>query len=149
MQPLGYLTTHLTGSGWQPTIWSDMGRHKKLEPVASEPAQEEDQATVDAMLDGELTRIKTLTASVSRTLEEGCATPALIRESNGLSAALAKVSAELRARDKHVRLRLDRLSAKDEDAIVAEYLQGLPRPRRNEFLELLKGLDGNNDLLSL
>jgi hypothetical protein len=59
------------------------------------------------------------------------------------------LSAEERQLDKHVRARLDELTAEDTDAIVREYLEDLPRARRRVFLELLQGLDSSNDLLSL
>lgn len=73
----------------------------------------------------------------------------LIKLVNSLGKSITALSAEQRQLERHTTLRLEALTAEDSDAIVTEYLEELPRGRRKAFLELLQGLDSNNDLLSL
>lgn len=75
--------------------------------------------------------------------------PDLVGLLNSLARSATALSAEQRQLEKHTRIRLEKLTAEDDDAIVREFLESLPRGRRKAFLELLQGLDSNNDLLSL
>lgn len=129
-----------------------MGKHKRLAAAkAPDPAEDVLDAgqRIDEMLLSELARITSLQESMTFSLTNGLATPALLRESNGLSRALAQVSAEQRAREKHISILVDSLTVGDEDAIVMEFLSELPRPRRKAFFDLLQKLETTNDLLAL
>lgn len=73
----------------------------------------------------------------------------LIKLTNSLTKSIAALSAEQRQLEKHTRTRLENLGPEDEDAVVLEFLEELPRDRRRKFLDFLQELEGDNDLLSL
>jgi hypothetical protein len=136
-----------------------MGEHRKLAPAKPKKTrkpskkkakQAPDQQAIDeitAVLDTEMNRIIAIQESLAATLEAGDATPALLRESNGLSGSLVKLSAELRQRDRHLDHSVADISPDREDELVRDFLTDISPARRQSFRDFLAEDDKADALL--
>jgi hypothetical protein len=133
-----------------------MGKHTKI-PVGKAPkkakrrkdctlAELSDQ--VHQTLQDELEHLLDLRAGIKRALDSGDATPALVRESAGVSRAVATLSAEIRAQEKHERAADKNLSPADFDSLVVAYLEEIPAKRRLAIIEQLGEIVDDTHLLA-
>ena len=96
-----------------------------------------------------LAHLRALMGTVEATLASGELTPALARESAGLSRAITAVMAELRQQEKHHRTMVDRLTPEERLRLVIEFVRNeATAEMRVEFRRMLDDLDSAEHILS-
>jgi hypothetical protein len=109
----------------------------KTRPNAAKPAD-------PSMFDRVETMLTTLLASVEATVAAGEASPALVREANGIARAMVTLEAERRARAKQEAAAREWLSL----PVVLQFLRSLPAAERGRVIRELTHMqtDGRSGL---
>ncbi len=128
-----------------------MGKHTKVAPPKPRAERPKERPPlndrIDDMLHVELDHLETLRTAVEATLAKGDAPPALVRESAGVSRAIAQLSAEARAREKHTKERATAMTPEEHDDVLKTHLAAMPADRRQAITAYLIELDGLKTVL--
>lgn len=123
-----------------------MGLHSKLPPTTTplEYRTRLRQEVIDKpsdhpveILEDQVRFLLSIRAAVEGVIESGEAPPAIVREAQGLTRAIASLLAEIRAQDKHAKSLVESLEPEERHRLVAEYFNELSHEERRKVADII------------
>src|SRR5688500_16826595 len=123
-----------------------MPRRKKVFEVAA-PGWKQQKDKVDDLIERTMDHLSGLLKACEGQLEAGDLTGAVV-QSAALARAVSLLSAEMRAREKHVKLALEELTDRERDSLIQTYVSQLTPERREAHIQFVAGIAERELLLS-